>query len=250
MTDDAPIEDAVQAVLSASQCSVTLPAGAGKTELIAAAVAKVAAQGGASLVLTHTHAGVDALRRRMERFGVSSSQVVVRTIDSWSYDLIAHFPTLAGIAVPATPDWSKVADYHRAAGRAVGAKAVGRMLKVSYTNLFIDEYQDCLTNQHALALALSAVVPTAVLGDPLQCLFNFGTNRPVDWDLDVLPNFPAVAVSYRPRRSDPNHQDLGHGSLPSGTTSAADCRSTSPRHLSGGCSGATSERSSTSATRP
>jgi hypothetical protein len=209
MTDDPPIGSAVQAVLGTLPCSVTLPAGAGKTELIAAAAAEVAKQGGASLVLTHTHAGVDALRRRVKKFGVARDRVVVRTIDSWSYDLIVHFPNLAGLVVPAAPDWSKVADYHRAAARAVGAKAVGRMLKVSYTNLFIDEYQDCLADQHELALALAAVLPTAVLGDPLQSLFNFSTNQPVDWASDVLPNFPAVEVAQRPRRWDPNHQDLG-----------------------------------------
>jgi AAA domain len=209
VTDDPSIESAVQAVLGSLPCSVTLPAGAGKTELIAAAAAEVAKQGGTSLVLTHTHAGVDALRRRMKKFGIASDQVVVRTIDSWSYDLIAHFPKLAGLAVPAAPDWSKVADYHRAAARTVGAKAVGRMLRVSYTSLFVDEYQDCLAGQHELALALAAVVPTAVLGDPLQSLFNFRTNQPVDWGSDVLPNFPAVEVAHRPRRWDPNHQVLG-----------------------------------------
>ena len=117
MTDDPSIANAVQAVLGTLPCSVTLPAGAGKTELIAAAAAEVAKQGGTSLVLTHTHAGVDALRRRMKKFEIARDQVVVHTIDSWSYDLIAHFPKLAGLAVPAIPDWSKVADYHRAAAR-------------------------------------------------------------------------------------------------------------------------------------
>lgn len=209
MHDDPPIEEAVRAVLGTQPCSVTLPAGAGKTELIAATVAEVASQLGTSLVLTHTHAGVDALRRRMKKFGVVSDQVVVRTIDSWSYDLIAHFPKLAGLDVGATPDWSKVAEYHRAAARAVGSNAVRRMLKVSYSNLFIDEYQDCLTDQHELALALAKALPTAVLGDPLQSLFNFSSNQPVAWDTDVLLNFPAVAVDHRPRRWDPDHQDLG-----------------------------------------
>ena len=209
MTDGPPIQDAVQALLGTLPCSVTLPAGAGKTELIAATVAEVAAQGGTSFVLTHTHAGVDALRRRMKKFGVERNQVLVRTIDSWSYDLIAHFPKLAGLDVPVTPDWTKVGEYHRAAARAVSTKAVGRMLKVSYSNLFIDEYQDCLTDQHTLALALAKALPTAVLGDPLQSLFNFGKNRPVDWSADVIPNFPAVDIEHRPRRWDPDHQDLG-----------------------------------------
>lgn len=209
MSDDPPLQVAVQAVLGSSPCSVTLPAGAGKTELIAASVATIAANGGTSLVLTHTHAGVDALRKRMKKFGVGHEQVVVRTIDSWSYNLITHFPTLAELAVPSAPDWSKAGDYHHAAARAVGSKAVRRMLEVSYSNLFIDEYQDCLTGQHELAVALSQVLPTTVLGDPLQSLFNFGKHQPVDWDADVLPNFPAVAVAHRPRRWDPNHLPLG-----------------------------------------
>ncbi len=209
MTDDPPVEDAVQTILGTGPCSVSLPAGAGKTELIAATAAEVAAQGGTSLVLTHTNAGVDALRRRMKKFGIRNNQVVVRTIDSWSYDLIAHFPVLAGIAVPALPDWSTAADYHRAAARTVRTKAVSRMLKVSYSRLFIDEYQDCLIAQHELALMLANTLPTSVLGDPLQGLFNFAKDRPVDWDADVLPNFPAVDVEHRPRRWDPNHQELG-----------------------------------------
>lgn len=115
----------------------------------------------------------------------------------------------AGRPRRATPDWSNAADYHRAATRAVGTKAVRRMLKVSYINLFIDEYQDCLAGQHELALALAMALPTAVFGDPLQSLFNFSTNRPVDWDSDVLPNFPEVEVAHRPRRWDPDHQALG-----------------------------------------
>ena len=145
----------------------------------------------------------------MKKFGVASDQVVVRTIDSWSYDLIAHFPDLAGLAVPAAPDWSKSAEYHRAAARAATTSAVGRMLKVSYTHLFIDEYQDCLVDQHELVLALAATVPTAVFGDPLQSLFNFSKNHPVDWDSDVLPNFPATEIDHRPRRWEPDHQALG-----------------------------------------
>ncbi|WP_179256136.1 AAA family ATPase [Enemella evansiae] len=209
MSEDPRIEDAVTAVLAVQPCSVTLPAGAGKTELIAATVAEAAQRGGTSLVLTHTHAGVDALRRRMRKFGVMKDQVVVRTIDSWSYNLIAHFPDLAGLAVSAAPDWSRSTEYHLAAARAAGTGAVAKMLRLSYTNLFVDEYQDCVAEQHGLVLALSASVPTTVLGDPLQSLLTFGKTPPVDWDVDVLPNFPAVELEHRPRRWEPDHADLG-----------------------------------------
>lgn len=209
MVEGPRIQDAVNAVLATLPCSVTLPAGAGKTELIAAAVSEVASQGGTSLVLTHTHAGVDVLRRRMQKFGVESDRVRVRTIDSWTYDLISHFPLLAELATPDAPDWGKSADYHRAAARAARSSALVRMLKVSYTHLFVDEYQDCLVDQHELILTLSAAIPAAVFGDPLQSLFNFSSNLPVDWNSEVIPNFPDRQIVHRPRRWDPNHQALG-----------------------------------------
>lgn len=209
MADEPRIENAVEAVISTLPCSVTLPAGAGKTELIAAAVAKVAQRGGSCLVLTHTHAGVDALRRRMQKFGVPKDQVLVRTIDSWSYDLIAHFPDLSGLTVPGAPDWSMSTEYHRAAARAVRSRAVKRMLQVTYTHMFVDEYQDCLVDQHELILAMSAAIPTAVFGDPLQSLFNFGRNQPINWRSDVVANFPGVEVEHIPRRWEPDHRALG-----------------------------------------
>lgn len=209
MSEEPPIADAVGAVLAVQPCSVTLPAGAGKTELIAATVAEVARLGGTSLVLTHTHAGVDALRRRMKKYGVTSDQAVVRTIDSWSYDLIAHFPDLAGLTVPTAPDWSRSPEYHLAAARTADSNAVAKMLRLSYTILFVDEYQDCVAEQHRLVLELAKSIPTTVLGDPLQSLLTFGKTPPVNWESDVIPYFPAVEVEHRPRRWEPDHTDLG-----------------------------------------
>lgn len=190
-------------------CSVTLPAGSGKTELIAATAAETARTSGSTLVLTHTHAGVDALRQRMRKFGLANSDVLVRTIDSWAFDLIVHFPALAGLVVPPAPDWDQSKKYHRAAARAVRTEAVQRMLKVSYTRVFVDEYQDCLIDQHELILAIAEAVPVAVFGDPLQSLFHFKDNVPVDWGQDVIPRFPAVEVPHWPHRWEPNHLELG-----------------------------------------
>lgn len=202
MNKNPPIQDSVEAVLGAVRCSITLPAGTGKTELIAATTAEVAARGGTSLVLTHTHAGVNALRRRIKRFRVDRNRVVIRTIDSWAYDLVTHFPRLS------MPMSDKITD-HKAAARAVNSRAVTRMLSVSYSNLLVDEYQDCVIDQHELVLALAKVLPTAVLGDPLQCLLNFGSNHPVNWTTQVVPSFPSIDCAYRPYRWDPAHQDLG-----------------------------------------
>lgn len=200
---------AVDAVLAALPCSVTLPAGAGKTELSAAVVATVARRGGTTLVLTHTHAGVDALRRRMARFGVTRDRVAIRTIDAWSFDLIRHYPLLAGVQVPEIPDWTQSRAYHQSAARAVASNAVRRMLTVSYQLVLVDEYQDCLIDQHRLILAIRDAIPSAVFGDPLQGLFDFGANRPVAWDTDVLPQFRLVEVSSYPWRWNADNPTLG-----------------------------------------
>jgi hypothetical protein len=208
MRDDPPLEEAVLAVRASLPGSVTMPAGCGKTELIAGLVAVTAADGETALVLTHTHAGVDALRRRMQKFEVPRERVVIRTIDSWAFDLISHFPQLAELDVPAAPDWTQSRAYHQGAARVAKAKAVARMLRLSYDVVLVDEYQDCLVDQHHLVAAVAQSVPTAVLGDPLQSLFNFGGNQPVDWDTNVLPMFPHIEVAYRPRRW-PKHQNLG-----------------------------------------
>src|SRR5699024_9347530 len=118
-------------------------------------------------------------------------------------------PDLAEFVVGDAPVRSEAAAYHGSAERAARTRAVQKMLRVSYTKLLIDENQDCLIDQHALVVALSETIPTAVFGDPLQSLFNFSSNKPVDWGSDVAPLFPMVEVQSRPRRWDPDHQALG-----------------------------------------
>ena len=48
------------------------------------------------LVLTHTNAGVAALRARLRRAGVPNSAYRVSTIDGFSMRLIAKFPARSG----------------------------------------------------------------------------------------------------------------------------------------------------------
>ncbi|MEY9777199.1 AAA family ATPase [Arthrobacter sp. MW3 TE3886] len=209
MTERAALRAVAIRILDSLPGSITLPAGTGKTELVAAVVAEVAADGGNVLVLTHTHAGVEALRRRMDKFSVPKKHVSVRTIDAWCFDLIQHFPLLAGHIVSAAPDWSHSQAYHVAATRAVDSEPVRRMLTVSYDLIVVDEYQDCLIDQHRLIVGFSAMMPTLVLGDPLQGLFNFGKQQPVNWRGDVLNHFPEVAVDVYPWRWHSHNQALG-----------------------------------------
>lgn len=182
--------------------TVTAPAGCGKTHLIGEAL-KLHAEPKAVLVLTHTNAGVAALRDRLNRAGVVPRAYRLSTIDGWAMRLISAFPKRSGHS----PDLLRLAnpprDYRaiRIAARAlVEAGHVDDILDASYARLIVDEYQDCSLDQHGIVVQAAKVLPTCVLGDPMQAIFGFGQNRLVHWDRDVLAAFPAVRTLDVPWR--------------------------------------------------
>jgi superfamily I DNA/RNA helicase len=208
MEVDRELAETARRIRSTLPCSIELPAGAGKTELIAALAAECARSGERALLLTHTNAGVDALRERVRDLGVRGQAVRIRTIDSWCFNLVRHFPQLAGIEAREEPDWDRSSEYERGAERAIQARAVRRMIRASYEVIAVDEYQDCGADQHAVVLALDAVVPTAIFGDPLQALFDFADSPMPTWE-EVLAQFPPIEVPVRPWRWEKTNRELG-----------------------------------------
>ena len=198
-------------VVADAPCSLEMPAGTGKTELLAACVAAVANAGDRSLVLTHTNAGVDAIRRRLKRFGVPSSMVRVETITSWAFTLSRSYSGIAGIVVPDVPNWSNSRAYVDGATLVAATAAVRRVHQLSFGYLFVDEYQDCTVDQHELITAISTAVPrTVILGDRLQAIFGFDRGRPLmDWDSHVAPQFTPKVVPYEPQRWRDHNPALG-----------------------------------------
>jgi hypothetical protein len=84
--------------------SLIAPAGHGKTE----AIAKTAALGIRTLVLTHTHAGVNALRSRLKRLGVPAAAANVDTIDGWCMRYVRALPAATRQrACPAEPNGAR-----------------------------------------------------------------------------------------------------------------------------------------------
>lgn len=74
------------------------------------------------------------------------------------------------------------------------------MLKASYAHLVVDEYQDCSVPQHHIVYFLSLILPTCVLGDPMQAIFGFRGNELADWDQQVCAHFPVVGELATPWR--------------------------------------------------
>jgi AAA domain/UvrD-like helicase C-terminal domain len=183
--------------------SIVAPAGHGKTELIA----NVAALGRRSLILTHTHAGVHAIRSRLKRLRVPHAAVAVDTIAGWSMRYSHAFP---GVAQPCEgmPQGRQWDELYEGTIRALGVGAIRQVVEASYDRILVDEYQDCDRLQHELATALSAIVPTLIFGDPMQGIFEFA-GATLGWDETIYPQFPLVDTLDVPHRWRGKNPELG-----------------------------------------
>jgi hypothetical protein len=188
-------------LLQIARGTVTAPAGCGKTHLVADAVTR---HDGAKpiLVLTHTNAGVAALRNRLERAAIPTSRYRVATIDGWAMRLVSMFPKRSDLD-PAVLTLSNPRTHYPATRRAavtlLKAGHISDIIAASYARLIVDEYQDCSLPQHAVAAYLAQVLPACVLGDPLQAIFGFNEAL-VEWDAHVHAYFPPAGELQTPWR--------------------------------------------------
>lgn len=180
---------------------VVAPAGCGKTQLINSALVKHDSPK-PILILTHTNAGVAALRGRLNKSGVKSSSYRLATIDGWAIRLISTFPQQAGhnpeIIENQTPNYYEI---RKAALSLLKAGHINDILRASYARLIVDEYQDCSIQQHSIVGCASSILPTCVLGDPMQAIFGFDKKDPLaDWRKHVCGHFVNAGELNRPWR--------------------------------------------------
>jgi DNA helicase-2/ATP-dependent DNA helicase PcrA len=179
---------------------VVAPAGCGKTQLIADALVRHA-EPKPVLILTHTNAGVVALRARLDNASVKPSAYRLSTIDGWAIRLIATFPQRAGhdpaIVSGARPNYSAI---RLAAAYLLKNGHINDVIAASYARLLVDEYQDCSIRQHAIVYYASHLLPTCVMGDDMQAIFGFGDDPLARWHEDVGTHFPAAGALATPWR--------------------------------------------------
>ena len=73
-------------------------------------------------------------------------------------------------------------DVQRGAARFLATRAGRAVIADSYGGLYVDEYQDCTQYQHGLIRELAEVLPTRLLGDPMQAIFDFAGEPLVNLD--------------------------------------------------------------------
>ncbi len=190
-------EVSVEIILKATRGLIVAPAGCGKTHLITEVLNIETVK--PYLVLTHTTAGVAALKQRLKRLRVPNKNFVVSTIDGWALHIAKMFPSSCNIQ--STPQNPRVfyPELRKKVNEYICAGNIAEVINASYTRLLVDEYQDCDVDQHKLICSLSGVLPTVVFGDPMQCIFSFGGPMP-SWEQDVKISFPLIAELNTPWR--------------------------------------------------
>lgn len=207
MSDD-PLTTTAAAFAAALPASVELPAGGGKTHILAATVRELVNRGGRVLVLTHTNAGVHAVRQRLKTMHVPAPKYSVATITSFAFTLARPYPQLAELNIPLAPEWADSAAYIQAAERVARSRHIRRTISATFTHLIVDEYQDCSRSHHELISTLAEAIPlTGVLGDRMQAIFGFAEPL-VTWD-QVQDFFPAHSVHHHPWRWQGHNEPLG-----------------------------------------
>jgi len=200
-------DDLAAAFAGSCRGIVVAAAGCGKTELIAQAVAKYA--NGRQLVLTHTHAGVRALRDRLRRLGADPGTFRVDTIAGFALRYASAFPRISDCQVTRPKTEEDYLQVYDACARALSNRHVRDTMCNTYTGTYIDEYQDCTTRHHAIVKALADFLPCRAVGDPMQGIFDFAEDPLADWNQDVLGYFEYLGELTTPYRWTKTNPALG-----------------------------------------
>lgn len=185
------------------------PAGCGKTELITKAL-KLNKEEKPILVLTHTNAGVAALRGRLSKLQIQRRTYRLATIDGWARRLALTFPSRSEYKEKLNLIKLDYQEIRKATRRLLKNNHITDILRANYSRILVDEYQDCLTSQHEIVFYASLHLPTCILGDPAQAIFGFGADKLAKWEEHVCRRFPLVAELNKPWRwKNADNEELG-----------------------------------------
>jgi len=178
------MDEVYQAIALSSSGFVEAPAGCGKTEAIVKAVGSYCEH--RQLILTHTHAGVDALRQRFKAHQIPTSKYQIDTIAGWAWGWVKRYPDNSNYTGSTDiAEWNNV---YSAMSNLLQKNFVQQVVLNTYAGIIVDEYQDCTIPMHQLITQLKMILPCRILGDPLQAIFGFRDDTLIEWS-DVEGEF-------------------------------------------------------------
>lgn len=181
---------------------IIAPAGFGKTHTIAMSLNHTEGQ---QLILTHTNAGVASIKTKLRTVSENTSYNV-ETISGFAQKYVHAFINSDNI-----PDQESSGYFPFIIEQAVilfKIRLIRKIIAANYSGLFVDEYQDCTQSQHNLINALSEIIPTHILGDPLQGIFDFNDEELVDFERDLF-NYHITGTLDTPWRWKNTNEQLG-----------------------------------------
>ncbi|MBO4693330.1 MAG: AAA family ATPase [Clostridia bacterium] len=199
----------LNAVFSSETAVIQAPAGHGKTEMI---VDMVDFAEGKQLLLTHTHAGVDALKKRLDLRKIPKNKYFISTIAAFCIRWGSAYNHTASINTALSPYKNRkesqlyYSQFYSGTNKLFEHKWAGEILKQTYSGIIVDEYQDCLQIHHEIFKTISQYLPVRVLGDPLQGIFSFSGQMIVDWN---NIEFTTIDVETKPWRWEKTNWLLG-----------------------------------------
>lgn len=188
-------------LLNESKALIVAPAGCGKSQLL---VDNLKNHMGLKpiLILTHTNAGVASLKNKLIKSNIPNKKFKLYTIDGFAIRLVRLFSKRAEYTREKLSGKNiNYTEIRRALLRILQGAHINDVLLSNYSQVFVDEYQDCSILQHQIILQLSLLLPTCVVGDPLQAIFGFDPSDPLpNWDLDVCSKFSNIHSLKKPWR--------------------------------------------------
>jgi hypothetical protein len=188
--------------VSPAKSLLIAPAGYGKTHTIAECLKFLKENNSIEnqLVLTHTHAGIASIKEKIQKV-CPSCRYNIETISSFAQKYVEAF--YCG-TIPEQDHQEYFPFLINKAATLFKLRPITEVVRTSYSGLFVDEYQDCTLSQHKLILALSEILPTHILGDPLQGIFGFNDEQLVDIEKDLLVfNRSELTEPWRWKNSNP-----------------------------------------------
>ena len=169
-----------ESFLSEKKSLLIAPAGYGKTHTLAECLKHTGNK--KQLILTHTHAGIASIKEKIKSINVDNASYNVETISGFAQRYVNSL--YSGDKMKDIDD-DKYFDFIiNEAICLFKNSSVKRIIYNSYKGILVDEYQDCTRKQHEFIMLMSDVLPTRLLGDPLQGIFDFdGTS--IDFDVDL-----------------------------------------------------------------